>query len=1795
MLQHSVFLLTFVPNCVPAACVSNGRGALWWYIRPPSKPETRQLLTTTNKLKNKLMKQKLLNLLLLTVALVAGSSGAWAKTGTTVGNTDFTSGWWEAFSPYYTFKAEQKLHLEFTNHTCDNDLCVTNGWGDPAGWKNFYNFILVITNDVDRGGDGYKEYVVLRPDNYGWGDKYDGTKNSSNWNWDNFQAIMNGANVTLEVIRKGSNVDVKMNFVGGDENNYYQNFSFDSGDAENNFRAYLSVEHAYINIDDSKTAVVGGTATLPIAGHIQVSGTGVYEGMSLTKTYINSYAKNGGAFAFKFMLDEGFDPTLIKSAKLNMHINGKPNKNRTSTVSFRPQTSDPTPTSNINDTKTSIDTNAKVVSYGGNNTKRWVWSNSPTVTDSWSSYTNSYPQNGTTITVDVTKLVKSFTTKNPGEEIWISADVNDVAADIYVDGYGSDNPPTLVIEYSNEPLAAYTVNAKCGDLILGELAADSYVVGMECTVEGLSKAIMKDGKCYVLDQTQTGINGYNYTFTKAADDETLYINYALNEDMVYFGEVEKLGNATGAVDGNYSGGKYAAIAGNKKGLLTTMKPGKYTLTGYLAERGDRGIYLRNDGNADNTTNTIAYCDINKNSAVGEYSVPFTLTEPTAVSLSGYTSGSGTNQSSGIDYVYITRTGNAALPGYFGKVAELTGDVNEDYNITISGNTLTVKSLKEGYGIQNIKLLTSKLGTITANTGSITSKNIWTGDANEVVLTLDGTLLNSIAVNDGVIPEGNGVNTIQAFKTTLNTSFLQASNTDIRAITDEGIVIEDDNAGILLKNIEIEGAAAGKKLNGKIGGKYDTDTKTLISNELTDCTVPTVATGSPRSAIEMSVVQALSNNNSFRLAKLKGLTLIQVENTFLVTQTGGSSIKLSDKLFSGMGELLDGESNLISLTGIIYFNGTENVLMPRSASDMEKGSVEQSFAEDAEFEAGSAVASNTGIILTFGDEQNDDTYKFETLKEAVNGYTTAATGASYQFDALRDGLLGITVGLDKGKKLSVTCDGKELSLENGDYEFNGTAIALPVETAKTYVISATGSELALMGFSFQVANASAPAVAKNIGVFRKMVDGTEAQLTLKDAYVTYIKGDNVYVEDESGAINLQKTLIQFHKNQKLAGYIEGALNAGYVPALVRTSATNFRTFKATSDSIESTTVNLEFAQKSANTERFVKLENLMMERGQYGYALVVDTLTGNAIRVRDNFNVIYELNDTVKSIEGIIGADAEGIPYIWPTSKEGVVSVKTYVAPEVDPYADVDVYYRNDYEDGGLDGWSTSVGGRFDPTILSDPETENHFLSVAQANTNNNGCVVTGTVLKDAVAADQDFAMTFDMRVASSNNQEPLSVEFKDAAGTGVIFSMVANGKSTEEWKVNGSADNIVTLLNSKPTGDINVVNWYSYRVVRKDNITYVTIKEKETGEVVMEDKVVESSTGALGNIVLTTRRYYGNFAIDNVIVRSLMDGDVPDVTPTHYTIKYVDEAGASIKEDLTIGSIAELEVSANAEQMAAIYTDDQKYIYKEGNEPILLSEDASANVITLVYRQAAQWRYYVNATDLNTSERIVRFVSAQAFEGEVITAPYKRYLLNDGKVYVKDATNKEYRTSFTLTQNYQTVNYDYELPEAAIENVVFLEEAEDIETLTVTTVGGMSSRCSNAAGAFAAEAADIVTLTPGTYVLTIAGYASSGKNIEFKAGEQSVLTFEGAGYWAEIKSAEFTVTENTVLTMQGGNSQSGIDYIMLQSTDGGVITAISAVKGANADGDIYDLRGQKVNGTLKPGLYIKNGNKFVVK
>lgn len=113
-----------------------------------------------------------------------------------VGNEDYSSGWWTAFSDYFAVPTNKLLRLEFINH---------NG-GSEMNWNNL---TYAITNEVgDRDGEGYEEYCVLRSDAFGWGNSdFDLALISNNYPdtdgdediWNDFRATMDGAYVTLDI------------------------------------------------------------------------------------------------------------------------------------------------------------------------------------------------------------------------------------------------------------------------------------------------------------------------------------------------------------------------------------------------------------------------------------------------------------------------------------------------------------------------------------------------------------------------------------------------------------------------------------------------------------------------------------------------------------------------------------------------------------------------------------------------------------------------------------------------------------------------------------------------------------------------------------------------------------------------------------------------------------------------------------------------------------------------------------------------------------------------------------------------------------------------------------------------------------------------------------------------------------------------------------------------------------------------------------------------------------------------------------------------------------------------------------------------------------------------------------------------------------------------------------------------------------------------------------------------------------------------------------------------------------
>ena len=175
----------------------------------------------------------------------------------TVGNTDFSSGFWTSFSKYYVVQDNQKWNAVFNLNI------------NPSATNTYKNFALVITNDVDRGGTGYTEYGAIRFDNQPsgnseWGDHIDRSFVQSNLTFetDTDKGVDKlGGKVTLTVDR--SRVDTFMvKITNGTVTKTYIQPSkianLNADESNTNIRCFLVPEGSFIDFQQSNVEPIGG-------------------------------------------------------------------------------------------------------------------------------------------------------------------------------------------------------------------------------------------------------------------------------------------------------------------------------------------------------------------------------------------------------------------------------------------------------------------------------------------------------------------------------------------------------------------------------------------------------------------------------------------------------------------------------------------------------------------------------------------------------------------------------------------------------------------------------------------------------------------------------------------------------------------------------------------------------------------------------------------------------------------------------------------------------------------------------------------------------------------------------------------------------------------------------------------------------------------------------------------------------------------------------------------------------------------------------------------------------------------------------------------------------------------------------------------------------------------------------------------------------------------------------------------------------------------------------------------------
>ena len=191
----------------------------------------------------------------------------------TTGATDFSTGWWAQFTKYYVIPEATKWIAEFNLHI------------NPSAPNTYKNYAMVICNDVNRGGDGYTEYGVIRYDNQPsgnseWGDyiNRDLIESTLTFSTDTDEGVQKlGGKVTLTVDRTEGGLVVKMTN-GTVTKTYTQTtplVNLNADPANTNIRVFLVPEGSYIDWISTNIEPIGGCTSAEDKQPLSLTLTGV--------------------------------------------------------------------------------------------------------------------------------------------------------------------------------------------------------------------------------------------------------------------------------------------------------------------------------------------------------------------------------------------------------------------------------------------------------------------------------------------------------------------------------------------------------------------------------------------------------------------------------------------------------------------------------------------------------------------------------------------------------------------------------------------------------------------------------------------------------------------------------------------------------------------------------------------------------------------------------------------------------------------------------------------------------------------------------------------------------------------------------------------------------------------------------------------------------------------------------------------------------------------------------------------------------------------------------------------------------------------------------------------------------------------------------------------------------------------------------------------------------------------------------------------------------------------------------
>ena len=310
----------------------------------------------------------------------------------------------------------------------------------------------------------------------------------------------------------------------------------------------------------------------------------------------------------------------------------------------------------------------------------------------------------------------------------------------------------VITKYTSDlPSYKYTINAVCGEKTIKQLGSGVSQQNLTYSISNLPFAIMDEGICYKLNDSD--VKDYKKTFTMGKTDATEKVLYTVADDISYFFEAEDiLSKSYGNNNGDYSSGTTAGVAGGAKLTMPSIASGKYTVTVNSSVRRSNEDILKVQVSTDNNEWTDAGLITLTNNVGGNYSVEnVNLPKDGSIRL---VENKNQNMCHYIDYVTLYRTGDATETvsvsdaGFATYATKYNVEVPNDENVKV----MTVKVNDDN---STITLNDVAAGTvIPANTGILVKAD--QGNHNFVVTSKEGTELtnnNLVAATADVTSDG----------------------------------------------------------------------------------------------------------------------------------------------------------------------------------------------------------------------------------------------------------------------------------------------------------------------------------------------------------------------------------------------------------------------------------------------------------------------------------------------------------------------------------------------------------------------------------------------------------------------------------------------------------------------------------------------------------------------------------------------------------------------------------------------------------------------------------------------------------------------------------------------------------------------------------------------------------------------------------------------------------------------------------------------------------------------------------